>query len=969
MKTGLQMISLGCVAFRRLGGSHFLMTMLAVGLASARAQAGGTNFTLLGSFPSNGGANPKAELTQTSDGTLYGTTYSGGTYNAGTVFSLGPIPASVAANSQTPSALFSFGGTVPATNPYSPLTLVGTNFYGTTYGGGAYGYGALFMVSNGVPVILASFDGANGSGPQGPLLFYSNKLYGTTYGGGAFGYGTVFVEADGVVTALASFDGLSHGSRPSGGVAMGYDGNLYGTTAAGGTNDYGTLFMCATTKTRVLPLTLYFFSGGIDGASPQAGLVLGPDQQTLYGATVSGGTNNSGAVFSLFAYITNGQPNVTVTALSSFGGAKGSGSNCWSRLLLGIDGNFYGTTRNGGAYNQGTVFSCSTSGALAYLYSFRGGSLGGSPQSGLIQNANGTLYGVTPTGGASSFGTVFQLAGFAPYIVTQPTGITILTNSNGALEVTASGTPPLTYHWRKNSNDIGNSSLYSGVNTPVLTLHTGNTVSTNSYDVWVENPYGAATSSVVQVIVANTFGSNAPIVKIISPSVSRSTTIPTTTLNLKVSGTALTDSLSSLAEVWYQLNNTGWQQATTSATTKGNQAKWSAAVILKAGTNVFQVYAVDASGQSSLTNAAYFVPNQYVLVAGSYTGLFYDTNGVVTPTNAGLFNLSVTTAGGYSGKLQMGGASYSFSGKLTNGAAQTTAKQGKSSVRVSLLVDLTNNTDRVFGVISNGTWQATLDGDRAVFDGKNLICPQYGRYNFTFSGTNLTLGLTNLTLAGANFALPGINSSNQPAAGSFGTITVSKAGKIAFAASLSDGTTFSQSAPVSKTGLWPLYASLYKGQGLVWSWQSFPSTALGNFAGDLAWLKPPLAKSKYYPDGFMLRATPLGSAFPTLVKGENVFGLSTTNPSTLIVIGSELPGGITNAISISPKNRVSNLGTEVTKLSLSFSTTPGTFSGKFTPTAGGQAVSFRGVVLENTNSTGFFLGTNQQSGQVWITSP
>ena len=971
-------------------------------LAGATAHGGssGTNFTSLASFgtPSFNnppGLNPLAELTTAPDGMLYGTTEYGGANSVGAIFKLGPLPASPSAYGLTPVTIASFGGT-NGSDPRSPLT-VGPdgNLYGTTYSGGAYGLGTVFSVTtNGELTTLASFDGTNGANPRGSLAFNTNyttksyALYGTAYAGGTIGNnGTLFwvnfrnsitngALTNGVLSGLFSFDGATNGAQPWGGVTMGSDGNLYGTTATGGAYGGGTIFMYELTTgygwgsyVRGMNLLYPFYT--TDGTNAQAGLTLGSDRQTFYGTTFKGGTNNGGTIFSV-SPMTN-YTSVTVTTLLSFGGA--SGSNCTSRLLLGADNNLYGTAQYGGANNYGTVFCYGTNGSFSTLYSFAGGNQGYWPMSGLVQGTNGNFYGVTKYGGKAQNapGTVYELWGFPPYIVNLlPTNLdlTIITNTSASLNVSVSGTAPLTYHWQRNTNNIGNSGTYSGANTTNLTITAGKNTNTYYYDVVVNNNYGAATSSVIKVAIAYSFGTNVPIVKITSPSTNKLGVAQATSLNAKVSGTATADTLTTVSSIFYSLN--GSAPLPTPVSTKGT---WSASVSLIAGTNIFQVYAEDNLGHLSNTNTLLLVPNLFVPVAGSYNGLFLNTNGVVNPTNAGSFNVKVSTGGSYSGSLQMAGLSYSMSGKLdTNGMTQAVAKNGKNGLLVTMWLDLTAaSTQRIYGFInnSNDTWQADLAGDLSVFDGKTSTCPWTGKFNYSLSGTNLPLGFTNITLPGTNFSLasqPGV----QPGAGSYGTITVATAGTVAFSGWLSDGTTCAQkSVPVSKLGLWPLYASLYKGQGLLWGWQQFPASGQANFQGDVAWIKPAgYPGAKYYTNGFTLRATPLASAYTAPTAGQNIYGSPTTNSATLIAIEGNLPFGVTNSLTISPKNQVANsqTGSAITKLSLSFVPAPGTFTGKFTDAASGQVVSFNGVMLQNTNATGFFLGTNQ-SGQVWLTAP
>src|SRR5208282_6072289 len=216
---------------------------------------------------------------------------------------------------------------------------------------------------------------------------------------GAPGYGTVFkISTNGGLASLYFFSGGNDGANPQAGLVQGSDGNFYGTTEPGGTNNYGTVFKISTNGGLT---SLYSFTGGNDGANPQAGLVQGSDGN-FYGTTYQGGTNNDGAVFKI-------RTNGGLSSLYSFTGGN-NGANPQAGLVQGSDGNFYGTTYQGGTNNYGTVLKISTNGGLTRLYSFTGGYVGANPQAGLVQGSDGNFYGTTYQGGTNGIGTVFKIS-------------------------------------------------------------------------------------------------------------------------------------------------------------------------------------------------------------------------------------------------------------------------------------------------------------------------------------------------------------------------------------------------------------------------------------------------------------------------------------------------------------------------------------------------------------------------------
>ncbi len=263
-------------------------------------------------------------------------------------------------------------------------------------------------------ISLYSFTGGtDGANPAAALVRDAKgNLYGTTSLGGNpgcysnYGCGTVFkLDSTGHETTLYSFTGGADGANPFGGLVR-LHGDLFGTTAKGGTTNNGTVFKIdipgkeSGTETVVHSFVM---AGGIDGATPDTGGLLRDKQGNLYGTTIDGGSFNFGTVFKID---TAG----TESVLYSFAGANGDGSTPDSRLVRDKQGNLYGTTLWGGAHSSGTVYMIDTTGQETVLYSFSGaGGDGSYPLGGLVRDAKGNLYGTTSFGGAYGFGTVYKL--------------------------------------------------------------------------------------------------------------------------------------------------------------------------------------------------------------------------------------------------------------------------------------------------------------------------------------------------------------------------------------------------------------------------------------------------------------------------------------------------------------------------------------------------------------------------------
>lgn len=360
--------------------------------------------------PSNKGATPYASLLQASNGNFYGTTSRGGSKNLGTVFTMTPTGQL--------STLVEFTGTVPGNKgawPYAPL-IQGTdgNLYGTTASGGDKGNGTVFKMTPGgvlTTLVLFTENAATnkGASPYGGLVQGSGgDFFGTTAQGGTKGFGTVFkMTPSGVLTTLANFTGNSlpaKGAAPESALLLGTDGSLYGTTFGGGPKGYGTIFKITTAG--VLTTLVEFTGNGTTniGSTPQSGLIRGTDGR-LYGTTFGGGGNDTGTVFRM---TTAG----TLTTLAEFP-AVNLDAYSQAGLVLGSDGNFYGTRSDSGAAGNGTVFRVTPDGAIATVVEFTGNGAanrGAHPFGTLVRGSDGSLYGTTADGGTKGFGTVFNLA-------------------------------------------------------------------------------------------------------------------------------------------------------------------------------------------------------------------------------------------------------------------------------------------------------------------------------------------------------------------------------------------------------------------------------------------------------------------------------------------------------------------------------------------------------------------------------
>jgi uncharacterized repeat protein (TIGR03803 family) len=318
------------------------------------------------------------------------------------------LTTAIASPAQTVTTLHSFNGVDGAVPLAGVVQATNGNLYGTTEAGGASDDGTIFKITaSGALTTLHSFDGTDGNSPYAGLVQATNgNLYGTTVMGGADGDGTVFkITASGALTTLHSFDSTD-GKYLYRGLVQATNGNLYGTTFLGGAWSDGTVFRITPSGTLT---TLHSFKGA-DGDVPLAVLTQHTNGN-LYGTTEAGGASGDGTVFKI-------TPSGKLTTLYSFC----SRSNCtdgalpYAGLVQGANGNLYGTTYGGGTSGDGTVFEITPSGTLTTLYSFCSQSNctdGSGPEAALVRATNGNLYGTTPLGGSNCMnmgcGTVFKI--------------------------------------------------------------------------------------------------------------------------------------------------------------------------------------------------------------------------------------------------------------------------------------------------------------------------------------------------------------------------------------------------------------------------------------------------------------------------------------------------------------------------------------------------------------------------------
>jgi len=388
----------------------FLLVMSLASLGSSRTAFAQT-FTTIHDFDQSG-FEPLAGLVVDKSGNLYGTTSTGLSAFAGTVFEMSPN-----GTGWDFSTLYTFTVGADGGLPQGSLALDSAgNLYGTTSdvngtggtvfelspaGGGAWTY----------KLVHTFTDNPDGFDPlANVILDAQGNLYGTTAGGGTSEFGTVFeLSPNGSggwnESILYNFKGGSDGRNPQCGLVFDATGNLYGTTEFGGSSDQGTVFQLTPNGDGTWQETILSSLNSHTGYHPEAGLAI-DKKGNLYGTTVSNAT-----VFELSPL---GDGKWTKKVIHTFQGLQGDGTDPQAPLTVGVNGALYGTTLSGGnqACECGTVFQLTRASNGTWteriLYNFTVQN-GDEPRGAVVFDAVGNLYGTTKYGN-NGFGSVFEIS-------------------------------------------------------------------------------------------------------------------------------------------------------------------------------------------------------------------------------------------------------------------------------------------------------------------------------------------------------------------------------------------------------------------------------------------------------------------------------------------------------------------------------------------------------------------------------
>lgn len=398
----------------------------------------------------------------------------------------------------------------------------------------------------------------------------------------------------------------------------------------------------------------------------------------------------------------------------------------------------------------------------------------------------------------------------APVILTEPISLTEFSGATAAFFVVASDTMAMTYQWYFNGNPV------AGATTNHLTLSSLSTANAGNYTVVVSSVGGSITSSVAVLSVI------APPVITQQP-VSQSAGFGSQVcFHVSVSGTP------PFSFQWYTSSGAAIHTATKPTLLLDDVT----------GANAGSYYCVvqNGAGKTTSSHGTLTITNAYVPLAGSYNGLFYQTNGTqtaVAEATAGMLaNCAVGSNGIYSAKLYIAGASYSLSGLFNSFGLSSNlvsrAASGQSNLLVCLSMDLTGQSQMITGYVTNlsttNPWVAPLVADLAT---------------------------NTLPVAAGTFPIivpPILNPLDVLTGNGSVTVTTSGNGTVTLSGALDDLTSVSQTVPVSNIGTIPFYCSLYGGQGLVEGWINLANQSP---TGTITWIRPPnILTGLLFPAGF-----------------------------------------------------------------------------------------------------------------------
>lgn len=341
-------------------------------------------------------------------------------------------------------------------------------------------------------------------------------------------------------------------------------------------------------------------------------------------------------------------------------------------------------------------------------------------------------------------------------------------------------------------------------------------------------------------------------------------------------------------------------------------------------------------------------------VLGTYAGLIRGKS--FSFANDGYASMTTTTKGAFTVKLMSGGKTYSSKGQFdASGNATIFISRGKNVALLTVVLAHSSDpaVDQIHGRISDGlfstvngsfsnkTFETEFTVDRMVWNAKTKPATMAGNYTVL---------------------LPPDADLNAPLGTGFATASVTTAGAVKITATLPDGTATTASSFVSKDGLWPVYASLYKAQGVLMGEMAFEHQEdISDVSGPLTWLRPADAKAVLFKPGFQTTLDALGGLY--LKPAVNQFMIPLSNlgsNAALFLSDGGLIDEITRLVTVSAANKALTPLQDADKATVTLTPTTGLFTGTFIHPDTQKSIKFQGAVLQPQGLfEGFFLAGAQ----------
>ena len=320
------------------------------------------------------------------------------------------------------------------------------------------------------------------------------------------------------------------------------------------------------------------------------------------------------------------------------------------------------------------------------------------------------------------------------------------------------------------------------------------------------------------------------------------------------------------------------------------------------------------------------------LVVGEYFGLI--TNATPGIANEGVLSLQLSASGAFTGKLTIGGKTYSFRGTFAEDGSTAPIviqrKGGLPSLTLMLAVDVSDPALQITGTLTDGTFTSQVALDRALF-GKSNPAPAnlIGKYTAFFRATSNAAGI--------------------PQGTGFARVSVNPSGSVRATGVLADGSKFSQGTPLTGDGTWPFFAALYKKKGLLAGFIEFglaPND--GEFTGTLDWVRPAGGRGPF-ASGFNTELDFSAAHYVAPPRGQRALDLPNTSPNARF----NAPG-ITRPVTLTAENKIIVAEPNPEKLTLKLKVKSGLLKGRIT--VDGKARKLSGILqLEQNEGAGFFL--------------